>query len=69
MTTVKWLTGWCEGPNHHLCHHTYSFRNEHGVADYVCTCECHQARPVKKVPRRADTNGQRPVRYIQRRAR
>lgn len=59
------VTGWCSGPNHGHCHHVYAVRER----TYTCECECHQARPVKRVARRADTNGQRPVRYVQRRAR
>jgi hypothetical protein len=64
------ITGWCNeqpghpAPLHHLCHHTYTTGTE---KTYVCVCECHQERPVKKVERRADTNGARPVRYIRRR--
>lgn len=47
--TKPFLTGWCSGPNHHMCARFYTGRNE---KEYMCECPCHKKRKVKKVPRR-----------------
>jgi hypothetical protein len=43
------LTGWCEGPNHHVCREVYS--GSHDVT-YVCTCPCHQPVEPERVVKR-----------------
>jgi hypothetical protein len=74
------LTGWCEGPNHKVCHEFYGGHGQvtdgkvikYVAITYMCTCPCHTEVPesvsngeVRKVQRRSIAEG--PVRKVPRR--
>lgn len=62
MTEKSVLTGWCEGPNHYVCRQYYTGRGlvaegkvpVYDEINYVCSCSCHDPRPVHKVQRRSE---------------